>query len=165
MDETPEKPPRGAQGCCGGRCRPRTSAYIPIPPGIAHLVGTRHQKNQVVIFAWDEVFGRHHITTWGNTDEHSRQAAEAGNRLKHLMEWPEGLNHSIPARCWKEEPDVAGYWWTDDGVNVRLELLIGVSPAGLMFKKNGIRVANFMRDMPEVRWLKQTMPERAPRNT
>jgi len=49
----------------------------------------------IVIFGVDES-GKQHIATHGKTRKNAKEAAEAGNRLKKILSWPDVLCHEKP---------------------------------------------------------------------
>jgi hypothetical protein len=54
-----------------------------------------------VIFAYDPVSGRQHVTTYGQTVAQCEDAAKAGNFLKKALGWPAEQCEAKPARARK----------------------------------------------------------------
>ncbi len=61
---------------------------------IAH----KYEWPEIVIFGYDPKTGKQHVTTYGKTTEHCKDAAKAGNLLKKALGWPEELCHAKPSR-------------------------------------------------------------------
>jgi hypothetical protein len=74
-----------------------------IPIKAAKEISTEYDYPEVVIFAYDPVSGRQHVTTYGKTVEQCKDAAQAGNFLKKAMKWPEELCNATPARAKKKD--------------------------------------------------------------
>ena len=72
--------------------------YKGIPISAAKAIAEKYDKQQVIIVAWDPVFGKEHVTTYGTTLEACAQAAQGGNRVKRALNWPEELCSAQPAR-------------------------------------------------------------------
>ncbi|MGE5581486.1 MAG: hypothetical protein ACM3X9_03020 [Bacillota bacterium] len=70
-----------------------------IPIKVAKTISSDYNCPEVVIFAYDPVTGRQHVTTYGKTIEQCKDAARAGNHLKKHLGWPEELCHAQPARA------------------------------------------------------------------
>ncbi len=85
---------------------------------IRETLGLTH----VVIFGVTED-GQQHVATHGQTEQHAREAAKAGNSLKLTLGWPKHLAECKPlprvcANCAYYKPDY-GTWcfngWSGDG--------------------------------------------------
>ena len=66
-----------------------------IPISAAKDLAKRFGQTHVVIFTSDDK--TQHVVTYGRTAEQSGQAADAGNRLKRALGWPDDL-HQQPSR-------------------------------------------------------------------
>lgn len=69
-----------------------------IPIKAAKDISEKYEYPEVVIFAYDPGTKRQHITTYGKSVDHCKDAARAGNYLKKHLGWPEELCHAKPAR-------------------------------------------------------------------
>lgn len=84
---------------------------------IREMLGATH----VVIFAADGE--EQHVATHGATEVQARQAAQAGNKLKAALGWPENLCRDTPlerkcANCTFYKADYGTFCvngWSDDG--------------------------------------------------
>lgn len=54
--------------------------------------------SEIVIFGYDPVSGKQHVTTYGKTVAQCEDAAKAGNFLKKALNWPDELCHDKPKR-------------------------------------------------------------------
>ncbi len=70
-----------------------------IPISAAKAISKESGYAEVVIFAYDPVTGRQHVTTYGQTVAQCEDAAKAGNFLKKALGWPEEQTHAKPARA------------------------------------------------------------------
>jgi len=89
----------------------------------AKRIREEHGLTHIVIFGVS-LDGQQHVTTHGKTQTNAKEAADAGNRLKSSLGWPENLckEKPIPRVCrncafWKAD---RGYWsfncgWSGDG--------------------------------------------------
>ena len=56
-----------------------------------------------VIVAWDAHSGTQHVTTYGDTVENCRSAANLGNMIKEdVLMWPSVECHAVPSRLKKK---------------------------------------------------------------
>lgn len=85
---------------------------------IRESIGATH----LVIFAIDAE-GKQHVATHGETEQHAREAATAGNKFKTALGWPEDLCNAKPLQrmcknCTYFKVDY-GTWcfngWSGDG--------------------------------------------------
>jgi hypothetical protein len=76
----------------------RKPRYKTIGIGVARRLAKEHDKDQVVILAWDRATDTIQITTCGKSIEDSQQAGDAGNSIKRALGWPEELCHAVSAR-------------------------------------------------------------------
>jgi len=67
------------------------------------MISVNYDFPEVVIFAYDPVSGKQHMTTYGRTLAQCKDAAKAGNYLKKALGWPDELCHAEPARAKKKE--------------------------------------------------------------
>lgn len=65
--------------------------YQSIPIATAKDIARKYGKSQVIIVAWDPVFGKEHVTTYGATVKDCEQAALGGTRIKQALNWPAEL--------------------------------------------------------------------------
>lgn len=76
---------------------PKKSAKIKrVPIKAARDLSRKYGRPVVVIFTLSEV--EMQMTTYGRTIEDSAFAAESGNRLKKVLDWPDSLCHAQPSR-------------------------------------------------------------------
>lgn len=82
------------------------------------LLGMTH----LIVFAVDSE-GRQYVATHGKTQQHAKEAADTGNKLKLALGWPESLCNCKPLprihkNCAYYKPDY-GIWcmngWSGDG--------------------------------------------------
>jgi hypothetical protein len=66
-----------------------------IPIKAAKLLVRKYHLTHCIIFAHDQTHD--HITTYGKSLTHSSQAANFGNQLKTILNWPLSL-HAQPAK-------------------------------------------------------------------
>lgn len=69
-----------------------------IPIAWAKKIANELGYSQVIIHAFDGETGVQHVTTYGKTIDDCDNAAEGGNTIKKLLNWPEKLCESKPAR-------------------------------------------------------------------
>lgn len=72
-----------------------------IPIKAAKDISVAYEYPEVVIFAYDPVSGRQHVTTYGQTVAQCEDAAKAGNFLKKALGWPAEQCETKPARAKK----------------------------------------------------------------
>jgi len=58
---------------------------------VEHLkrFSSEHGLSHAILFAWDGE--AEHVVTYGKTIEACSQAADFGNRMKHMLGWPDSL--------------------------------------------------------------------------
>lgn len=59
----------------------------------AEALCREHLLRQVIVLSWDGTETR--VDTFGVTDQDSAIAAEAGNRIKRWLMWPESMCNSV----------------------------------------------------------------------
>lgn len=64
----------------------------------ARQIANNFGYTQVVIFALNERSGVQHVTTYGTTGQACQEAADAGNKLKKALGWPDEFCHAKPER-------------------------------------------------------------------
>lgn len=69
-----------------------------IPISAAKEISSKYEYPEIVIFAYDPITGKQHITTFGQTKAQCIDAAKAGNYLKKALGWPEELCNAKPER-------------------------------------------------------------------
>ena len=69
-----------------------------IPILIAKEISSKYEYPEIVIFAYDPITGKQHVTTYGKTKEQCIDAAKAGNYLKKHLGWPDELCDDKPNR-------------------------------------------------------------------
>lgn len=67
-----------------------------IPIKAAKEIAENYDYPEVVIFAYDPVTYRQHVTTYGKTIDQCEDAAKAGNYLKKALGWPEEMCNAKP---------------------------------------------------------------------
>ncbi len=67
-----------------------------IPISDAKKIGKDKGWSQVIIVAWDKTTGTEHVTTWGESKEDCKLAADGGNWVKRAMGWPEKMCDDKP---------------------------------------------------------------------
>lgn len=77
-------------------CSACVGASGELPVSAAERLATEHGQHQVIVLCWDGQ--RTHVVTWGDTPETAAQAAEAGNRIKRFLGWPEDLCRAESAK-------------------------------------------------------------------
>jgi hypothetical protein len=96
-------------------------------------IGATH----LVVFAVSED-GQQHVATHGETEQHAREAAKAGDKLKSALGWPDDICRSTPlpricANCTFYKPDY-GTWcfngWSGDGSRGHCLVEPGVTRVG-----------------------------------
>ncbi len=65
--------------------------YKGVPVQAARYIANEYDKAQVIVVTWDKIYGKQHVTTYGQTVEECAQAAEGGNRVKKALGWPDEL--------------------------------------------------------------------------
>ena len=63
---------------------------------MAKKISVETEYPEIVIFGYDPVTGKQHVTTYGKTKEQCRDAAIAGNYLKRYLGWPKKLCNAKP---------------------------------------------------------------------
>lgn len=69
-----------------------------IPIKAAKEIADLYNCPEVVIFAYDPITYRQHVTTYGKTIDQCEDAAKAGNFLKKALGWPEEMCNAKPKR-------------------------------------------------------------------
>jgi hypothetical protein len=59
--------------------------YKPIPVEEAHRIAKSYEKSQVIILTWDSVHKLMHATTFGESMEDKKQAAEGSKRIMAFL--------------------------------------------------------------------------------
>ena len=59
-------------------------SYLPVPVSSAVVIAETCAKSQVVILAWDPVYGRLHRTTYGQSAFDKENAAALGEKLTEI---------------------------------------------------------------------------------
>ncbi|MDD5551233.1 MAG: hypothetical protein PHS34_08240 [Candidatus Omnitrophica bacterium] len=67
-----------------------------IPIKMAENISKESGYPEIVIFGYDPLTGRQHVTTYGQSKEQCKDAANAGNNLKKHLGWPDNLCHAKP---------------------------------------------------------------------
>jgi hypothetical protein len=74
-----------------------------IPIKTAREISKNSGYPEIVIFAYDPITGRQHMTTYGKNHAQCVDAARTGNFLKKILNWPDKLCHAKPRRATEEE--------------------------------------------------------------
>lgn len=69
-----------------------------IPIKAAREFAKNYDKDQVIILAWDRETNSTWVTTYGKSLEDCDQAAQGGNEIKRLLNWPEEKCNDVPTR-------------------------------------------------------------------